>query len=96
MTGKAIISRIQKQRVNLNKLGIKRLAIFGSIARGEAHGNSDVDILIEFDGAVTLDRFMDAKFYLEELLERRVDLVLPQAIKPRMKDRIAQDLIYVA
>jgi len=96
MTNKTIINKIQKHRTHLNSLGVKRLAIFGSVARGEARRNSDIDILVEFDGAITFDRFMDTKFYLEDLLHRKVDLVVPQAIKPRMKASIAQDLIYVA
>ena len=96
MTSKTIISRIKKNRTGLDVLGVKRLAIFGSVARGEARRNSDVDILVEFDGAVTFDRFMDTKFYLEDLLKRKVDLVLPSALKPRLKARIAKDLIYVS
>ena len=77
-------------------MGVKSLAVFGSVARGEATRNSDVDILIEFSGPVTFDRFMDTKFYLEDLLGRRVDLVMPQAIKPRLKSHIQRDLVYVA
>jgi uncharacterized protein len=96
MTGKTIIAKIKKNRTHLNSLGVKRLAIFGSVARGEARRGSDVDILVEFNGKVTFDRFMDTKIYLEDLLHRRVDLVLPEAIKPRLKDNIAQDLVYVA
>jgi predicted nucleotidyltransferase len=96
MTSKSVISKIQKNRSHLASLGVKKLGIFGSVARGEARRDSDIDILVEFDGAVTFDRFMDTKFYLEDLLNRRVDLVVPQAIKPSMKARIVQDLIYVA
>jgi predicted nucleotidyltransferase len=55
-----------------------------------------VDILVEFNGRATFDRYMDTKFYLEELLGRKVDLVTPKAIKPRMKPYIMQDLIHVA
>lgn len=96
MTGKTIISRIKKNRSQLDELGVKRLAIFGSVARGEARRNSDVDILVEFEGTVTFDRFMDTKIYLEDLLRRKVDLVMPSALKPRLKARIAKDLLYVA
>lgn len=93
---KRIITKIQKHRLHLNSLGVKSLAIFGSVARGEERKDSDVDILVEFDGAITFDRFMNTKFYLEELLDRRVDLVVQKALKPRIKTRIAQDLVYVA
>ena len=96
MTRRTIISRIRKHRAQLTKLGVKSVSIFGSVARGEERPDSDVDILVEFDGLATFDRYMDTKFYLEELLDRKVDLVTPKAIKPRMKAYIMQDLIHVA
>jgi predicted nucleotidyltransferase len=96
MTRRTVISRIRKHRVQLEKLGVKSLSIFGSFARGEERPDSDVDILVEFHGRATFDRYMDTKFYLEELLGRKVDLVTPKAIKPRMKPYIMQDLIHVA
>jgi predicted nucleotidyltransferase len=95
MTGKTIISRIQKHRAALEKFGVRRLAVFGSVARGQADKDSDVDILVEFDGAPTFDGFMDTKFFLEDLLGRRVDLVVSAALKPRIRDRIQRDLVYV-
>ena len=96
MTRRAMISRIRRHRAQLTKLGVKSVSIFGSFARGEERPDSDVDILVEFDGPATFDRYMDTKFYLEELLGRKVDLVTPKAIKPRMKPYIMQDLIHVA
>lgn len=96
MTRETVISHIRKHRAQLTKLGVKSLSIFGSMARGEEHPNSDVDILVEFEGPATFDGFMDTKFYLEELLGCKVDLVVPQAIKPRMKTNVMQDLIHVA
>ena len=71
------------------------MALFGSVARGEAKESSDIDILVEFEGQATFDGFMDTKYYLEEILGCRVDLVVPDAIKPRMKPAIMQDLVYV-
>jgi len=96
MTRRTIISRIRKNRAQLDKLGVRSLSIFGSVARGEEHPDSDVDILVEFNGRATFDRYMDTKFYLEELLGCKVDLVTPKGIKPRMKPYIMQDLIHVA
>ena len=92
----AIVSRIQGHKSELSKLGVKSLSIFGSVARGEERPDSDVDILVEFEGRATFDRFMDAKFYLEDMLGCKVDLVTSQAIKPRMKPHIMQDLVQVA
>ncbi|MFZ5858377.1 MAG: nucleotidyltransferase family protein [Chloroflexota bacterium] len=96
MTRRTVISRIRKHRAELTKLGVKSLSLFGSVARGEDTPKSDVDILVEFRGRATFDKYMDTKFYLEEILGRKVDLVTPKAIKPRMKPYIAQDLVHVA
>jgi len=95
MTRRTVITRIRKHRAQLTKLGVKSLSLFGSVARGEEGPNSDVDILVEFKGKATLDRYMDTKFYLEDLLGCKVDLVTPKAIKPRMKPYIMQDLVHV-
>jgi predicted nucleotidyltransferase len=95
MTSKAIISRIRKHHTQLVNLGVKSLSLFGSVARDEERSDSDIDILVEFEGRATFDRFMDTKFYLEEILGRKVDLVTPEAIKPRMAPYIMRDLIHV-
>jgi predicted nucleotidyltransferase len=96
MTRKDVASLIRKNRTQLNKLGVKSLSIFGSVARGEERPESDVDVLVEFNGPATFDAFMDTKFYLEELLGCKVDLVLPQALKPRLKENVMKDLVHVA
>ena len=96
MTRRTVITRIRKHRAQLEKLGVKSLSLFGSVARGQDRPGSDVDILVEFKGRATFDRYMDTKFYLEDLLGRKVDLVTLRAIKPRMKPYIMQDLVHVA
>ena len=75
---------------------VKTLAIFGSITRDEAHGKSDVDILVLFDRKATFDLFMDLKFYLEDLLGTTVDLVTDKALRPQVRRAIEQELIHVA
>ncbi|MDD3626561.1 MAG: nucleotidyltransferase family protein [bacterium] len=80
----------------INKFKIKKLALFGSFIREEQDINSDIDILIEFkEGFKTFDNYMDLKFYLEDLLDIRVDLVLKSALKERLKNVIISEAIYV-
>lgn len=96
MKREKLFSLIKENRANLTKLGVKSLSLFGSVARGEDTENSDVDMLVEFEGKVTFDSFMDTKFFLEDLLGVSVDLVMPQTIRPQIKPYIMQDLVHVA
>ncbi len=74
---------------------VKRIAVFGSHARGDEHAESDVDILVEFEeGQKTFDNFMDLKFYLEALFNKEVDLVTHKALRPELKSNILRDAIY--
>jgi Predicted nucleotidyltransferases len=89
--------KVLKEHENVIKerFGVRKIGIFGSFARGEASDKSDVDILVEFtEGEKTFDNFMELKFYLEELFERDVDLVIETAIKPRLKNYIMREAVY--
>jgi hypothetical protein len=91
-----ILEILRKHRDELRKrFGVKSLAVFGSVARGEAGPESDVDILAEFEGRATFDRYMGLKFFLEDLLGRRVDLVTRKALKPRLRPFVEREAIYV-
>ena len=76
-------------------MGVKSLAVFGSVARGEAIVGSDIDILVAFQDPITFDRFMDVKIYLEDLLGYSVDLVISDVLHPRLKPYVEQDAVYV-
>jgi uncharacterized protein len=78
------------------RFGVKRLAVFGSTARDEAGDESDVDVLVEFHGDPTFDGYWDVKEYLEELLNREVDLVTDDAVRPQLWPYIEHDLVDVA
>ncbi|EDZ96051.1 DNA polymerase beta domain protein region [Limnospira maxima CS-328] len=67
--------------------------IFGSVARDEAHINSDVDLLVEFDRPVGLFTFVRLKRYLEEILERSVDLGTPDSLKLDLREPVFQEAI---
>ncbi len=96
MTNKnSILSILNKSMTNIKKFHVSQIALFGSFARGDQSDSSDVDILVEFDdGQETFDNYMDLKFYLQELFNREVDLVLLNSIKPTIKPEIMGSAIY--
>lgn len=89
-----ILQKLEEHRHQLRQFGIRRLALFGSTARGEQGQRSDLDFLVEFEKK-SFDAYMDLKSYLETLFNCRVDLVLPNTIKPRLKSRILRDTVDV-
>ena len=91
-----VLEMLRVHRADLNALGVKSLAVFGSVARGEARPESDVDILVDFHQSATFDGYMQTKFYLEDLLGCPIDLVVRQAVKPRMLPVVEREAIYVA
>jgi len=90
-----IIAIIRAHKDRLGELGVASLALFGSAARDEARGDSDVDVLVEFEGRASFDRYMDLKLLLEDLLERRVDLVTRRAFRAEVRSAVESDLLQV-
>jgi len=78
------------------RFGVLSLRLFGSVARGEAAPGSDIDVLVDFGGPPTFDQYMDLKFFLEELLQTKVDLVTESGLRPRLRPRIEEEAIRVA
>lgn len=81
---------------DLHQRGVKSLAVFGSVARGDATASSDIDMLVEFSRPVGLFEFIRLKYFLEELTSCQVDLVTPDALRPSMRENILSEAIYVA
>jgi len=79
----------------LRKYGVKKASLFGSIARGDIHKNSDVDILVDIPKEKSLFEVMDIQFELEKALKRKVDLVEYENIKPRLKPYILKNQIRI-
>jgi len=90
-----IMLKIQDMRKELaERFSVRSIGVFGSTATGHAHEQSDVDILVELNEP-TFDHYMELKFLLEDVLGRDVDLVLKDALKPRLKPIIEKEVRYV-
>lgn len=87
---------LKEQQVKLANFNVKTLSLFGSVARDEAGPESDVDLLVEFNGITTFDRYMKLKMFLEDLLGRRVDLVTRKGIRPQIAPSIEREARRVA
>ena len=96
MEREKIIKLLSEHRSELARFKVKSLALFGSVARGEPGPESDVDILVEFEGPATFDNYMEFKFFLEDLLSRPVDIVTKKALKARLRPYVEKDAIYVS
>ena len=77
------------------RFGVTRLALFGSTARDAATANSDIDILVDFDGVATSQRYFGVQFYLEDLLGCTVDLVTEKALRAELRPSIKREAMDV-
>lgn len=77
------------------KYKVKELGIFGSYVKGEQNESSDVDILIAFEKAPSLLKFIELENYLSETIGISVDLVIKQVLKPRIGENILAEVIYL-
>ncbi len=77
------------------KYGVLRIGLFGSYIHGEESLTSDIDILVTFqEDRETFDNYMDLKFFVEDIFEKSVDLVIEDTIKSRIKDQILHEAVY--
>ncbi len=80
------ILRSHKQKIQA-EFKVNSIGLFGSYARNDFHSKSDIDILVTFSEP-TFDHYMDLKFYLEDIFERPVDVVMEKTVKERLKKTI--------
>jgi predicted nucleotidyltransferase len=93
-TASGVVQSISRMREELReRFTVVRIGVFGSFARGDETPESDVDILVEL-AEPTFDHYMDLKYRLEEVLQRPVDLVLADTVKPRLKPIIEREVVY--
>ena len=94
-TREDVLRRLKGHQQVMRRLGVRRLGLFGSADRGENRPDSDLDFLVELERN-SFDAYMDLKFFLEDLFQCRVDLVLADTIKPRLREGILKETEYVS
>ena len=77
------------------RFGVTKLALFGSTARDAARNDSDIDILVAFDGPATSDRYFGVQFYLEDLFGCEIDLVTEKALRSELRPFIEKEAVRV-
>jgi uncharacterized protein len=85
----------QHKPVLTERFGLVSLALFGSTARDAAGPDSDIDILVSFDGPATSERYFGVQFFLEDLLGRRIDLVTDKALRQELRPFIELEAVHV-
>ena len=88
-----ILQRLEQNAPVIRRYGVRSLGLFGSGARGTAQKDSDLDFVVEFD-TKSFDAYIDLKVFLERLFGCPVDLVLREAIKPRLRETILKEAIH--
>jgi len=96
MNREEALAQLRAHTDEIKRFRVESLGLFGSVARDEAGPDSDLDLIVEFEGPATYDRYIGLKMLLEDLLGCRVDLVTSRAIKPRMRPSIERDTVRVA
>ena len=96
-TKQDILSVLEQNRLRLRALGVKKIGLFGSFLRGEQRPDSDIDLLVQFEpGQKTFDNFMELSFFLEEVLQHRIELVTVESLSPYLGPHILREVEYAA
>ena len=90
------LEKLRTHEHELRRLGVSHAAVFGSVARGEAKSNSDIDVLVELDRDRPLGIFEYArlKLYINEILNGAGDVVNRRTLKPLLRDGILRDAVH--
>ncbi len=90
-----VLATLKQHKAVLKQMGVRSLAVFGSVARDEARLDSDVDLLVDLQPPYTLDRYMNIKFFLKDHLGASVDLVMQEGLRPQIRETAEREAIYV-
>lgn len=92
-----IIKNLKKHQQQLKEFGVNQIGVFGSFVTGKVKKTSDLDIFVVFHPEQkTFRNFMELSFFLEDLFERKIDLVTPESLSPHFGSKILREVEYVS
>ncbi len=91
------IQILKAHESQLRDYGVSHLAVFGSVSRGEAQKNSDIDLLVELNSnsVMGLFEYANLKLYIQSLFDAPADVANRSTLKPLLKDAILREAVYV-
>ena len=91
-----VLDTLRTREPELRRLGVSHAAVFGSVARGEAQADSDIDVLVELDQnrALGIFEYARLKLYINEMLDGAGDIVNRRTLKPLLRDSILRDAVH--
>jgi uncharacterized protein len=84
MNKKEILIKLEKEKGELRKRGVRKMGLFGSFAKGKQKRNSDIDILVSFEHKDYGDQYFELLFYLKKLLRRKIDLIPEECLRKEL------------
>ncbi|MBI3252565.1 MAG: nucleotidyltransferase family protein [Candidatus Omnitrophica bacterium] len=95
LTKDKILKTIKQCSEEIGAFGVKKMGIFGSFSHSDQRPGSDIDVIVEFNkGTKTFDNYIGLKFYLEKVFHRKVDLVIKEALKQKIKKQVLSEVQY--
>lgn len=90
------ISRLRQHEANLKRLGVEHLYMFGSMARGEADHDSDVDLFFDYQkGKLGVYELLDVKEYTASILGRKADIMTRDSLHNTLRETIEATAVRV-
>jgi hypothetical protein len=96
VTREEALSRISELKPELERFDVKSLSLFGSVARNEAVDQSDLDLIVEFNGDSRYDNYFGLLFFLEDRLGVQVDLAEPETLHRLIRERVLEEAVRAA
>jgi uncharacterized protein len=89
-----VINTLAMHHADLEKLGVKSLRLFGSVARDEASPDSDIDFLVEFVSDPSFFELFQLRYFLEDLFDRKIDLGMEESLREHLRQPVLKDIVY--